>query len=243
MRIVIGAAVAAFALVVGGFAAQAQTIATYRHLVLDGHALKWGKPVLGTGATVTVALVEKDMRFAGARNCSSLGPIDGLLSESKISAASFARELDEALRVWEATADISFSRADPASADILIGAQVEPIGYAFANVEYDRTETGQGPRSISRSMVCFNPTRAWKVGFDGDLDVYDIRYTLIHEIGHAIGLDHPAIAGQLMAYKYGEKFRALQAGDIRGVETLYGPRREAPSIRVGEIRPKQAVAQ
>ena len=237
MRIVIGAAVAACVLVAGGFAAQAQTIVTYRHLVLDGHALKWGMPVLGTGATVTYALVDRDVRFPGARNCSSMSPIDGLLSRSAIGASSFSRELVEALRVWEGAADVTFAPTDPAVADILIGAQVNPIGYAFANVEYDKTETGQGPRSISRSMVCFNPTRAWKVGFDGDLDVYDIRYTLIHEIGHAIGLDHPVIAGQLMAYKYGEKFRALQAGDIRGVETLYGPRRDGPSIRVGGIRP------
>ena len=91
-------------------------------------------------------------------------------------------------------------------------------------------------------MVCLNPTRPWKIGFDGDLDVYDLRYTLIHEIGHAIGLDHPAIAGQLMAYKYGEKFRVLQAGDIRGVETLYGPRRAAPNIQVGEIQPRPSIA-
>jgi hypothetical protein len=238
-----GAAVAACVLVAGGFAAQAQTIATYQHLVLDGHALKWGKPVLGTGATVTYALVDREVRFPDARNCSSMAPINGLLSRSAIAASRFSDELAAALRVWERAANIAFAPADPAAADILIGAQVEPIGYAFANVEYDKTETGQGPRSISRSMVCFNPTRAWKVGFDGDLDVYDIRYTLIHEIGHAIGLDHPAIAGQLMAYKYGEKFRALQAGDIRGVETLYGPRRDAPSIRVGEARPKQAIVQ
>jgi hypothetical protein len=227
-------------LAAGWSAAQAQTIVAYRHLVLDGHALKWGAPVLGTGATVTYALVDREARFPGARNCSSMAPIDGLLSRNAIGAGSFSRELAAALRVWEGAADITFAPADPATADILIGAQVEPIGYAFANVEYDRTETGPGPRSIARSMVCFNPTRAWKVGFDGELAVYDIRYTLIHEIGHAIGLDHPAITGQLMAYKYGEKFRALQAGDIRGVEALYGARRNEPSIRVGGIQPTTA---
>jgi hypothetical protein len=226
---------------VGGYSSQAQTIAEYRHLVLDGHALKWGKPVLGTGAAVTYALVDREKRFPGARNCSAIAPIDRMLARNGVSTGSFARELGAALRVWEGAADITFSAADPATADILIGVQLDPVGFAFANVEYDKTEAGQGPRSISRSMVCFNPTRNWKVGFDGDLDVYDLRYTLIHEIGHAIGLDHPAIAGQLMAYKYGEKFRVLQAGDIRGVETLYGPRRAASRIEVGEA-PLQAIS-
>jgi hypothetical protein len=229
--------------VAGGFPAYAQTIVTYRHLVLDGHALKWGEPVLGTGATVTYALVEEKVGFPGARNCGFMASLGGMLSRNGIEAGSFSRELAEALRVWEGAADITFSPADPATADILIGAQVKPAGYAFANVDYDQTETGRGPRSISRSMVCLNPARPWKIGFDGDLDIYDLRYTLIHEIGHAIGLDHPAIAGQLMAYKYGEKFRVLQAGDIRGVEALYGPRRAAPNIQVGEIQPQPSIAQ
>jgi hypothetical protein len=224
-----------------GLPAQAQTIVTYRHLVLDGHALKWGDPVLGTGAIVTYALIDRDMGFAEARNCSSMRPMGGLLMRNGVAADSFAHELVEALRVWEGAANITFLPADPAHADILIGAQAEPIGYAFANVSYDKSMQGTGPRRISRSLVCLNPEKGWKIGFDGDLEVYDLRYTLIHEIGHAIGLDHPAIAGQLMAYKYGERFRELQAGDIRGIETLYGPRPQ--NIQLGKVQQNQTSTQ
>jgi hypothetical protein len=40
--------------------------------------------------------------------------------------------------MWEAVANIGFREAaDPATADILIGAQLEPEGWAFANVFYD----------------------------------------------------------------------------------------------------------
>ena len=28
-----------------------------------------------------------------------------------------------------------------------------------------------------------------KIGFDGNLNIYDVRYTLMHEIGHGIGLE------------------------------------------------------
>jgi Matrixin len=79
-------------------------------------------------------------------------------------------------------------------------------------------------KPISRALICLNPTRQWKVGFDGDLQRYDLRYTFAHEIGHAIGLDHPAGAGQIMGYRYEERFRELQAGDVSGAVLLYGRR-------------------
>jgi Matrixin len=231
---------AAAILCVGTAPSHSQSITAYRHLILDGHYLKWGEPVLGRGATVTFALLKGPAQFGQTRNCSSMTSLDDLLSRNEISTVSFMRELDSALAAWSAVADIWFSRADPAVADILIGAQLEPAGYAFANVEYDKTKFGAGLRSISRSLVCFNPVKPWKIGFDGDLDVYDLRYVLMHEIGHAIGLNHPPAHGQLMTHKYGEEFRELQPGDIRGIETLYGTRRGKPGFRVGAVRQGQS---
>ena len=54
--------------------------------------------------------------------------------------------------------------------------------------------------------------------------MYDLRYTIAHEIGHAIGLDHPSAAGELMSYRYDERRQGLQPGDTKGVVLLYGPR-------------------
>ena len=129
--------------------------------------------------------------------------------------------------MWEAVADITFQEApEDTRADILIGAQIEPEGWAFADVFYDAASP-EPIKPISRALVCLNPLKSWKVSFDGDLKTYDLRYTLAHEIGHAIGLDHPSGGGQIMGYRYEERFRALQPGDVRGAILLYGEPREA----------------
>jgi hypothetical protein len=211
----------------------------YRLLVLDGFLVKWGDPELGRGAVVSYALARREMRFQDARNCPGMRPAAAIapdLSESRIE-----RELENAFAAWEAVADLRFVPApDPDQADILIGAQLQPHGYAYANVDrqgagaHPALAAGFGPSArprgpaervdtIRRSLICLNPTRSWKSGFDGELTVYDLRYTLMHEIGHAIGLDHPHASGELMSFRYEETFRAPQPGDIAGAVRLYGP--------------------
>jgi predicted Zn-dependent protease len=75
---------------------------------------------------------------------------------------------------------------------------------------------------IDQAYVCLNPKSRWKTGFDGNLDVYDLRHTFTHEVGHAIGLDHPDSTGAVMAFRYDERVRDLQPSDIAGVQRLYG---------------------
>lgn len=58
----------------------------------------------------------------------------------------------------------------------------------------------------------------------GRLSHYDLRYALAHEIGHTIGLDHPGPSGQLMSFRYEERFHGLQPGNVAGLAALYGRR-------------------
>ncbi|MBE0486821.1 matrixin family metalloprotease [Marinobacter sp.] len=193
----------------------------YRLLELDGYKVKWGEQTLGVGASVRYAFADDTLRFDNARNCGEMAPMRALAGED-LSFEMLVRETAAAFEVWERAADLSFHRvADAQHADIVIGAQGQPHRWAFANVSY-APEAKEGVRAIQQSLVCLNPHQKWKVGFDGNKNVYDIRYTLIHEIGHAIGLDHPGPAGQLMGFRYTEDFPELQPGDLRGVRLLYG---------------------
>ena len=193
----------------------------YRLLELDGHMVKWGDRQLGVGASITYAFAGESLSFDNALNCREMTSFEAL-SGGNLSIEMLAREARAAFRVWEHAADLSFHEVgDVRDADIILGAQGLPRGRAFANVSY-APDPEDGVRAIEQALVCLNPEHKWKVGFDGDEDVYDIRYTLIHEIGHAIGLDHPGPAGQVMAFRYTEDFNELQAGDLRGIRQLYG---------------------
>jgi len=194
----------------------------YRLLQLDGYKVKWGEHQLGRGASVSYAFADETLRFKDARNCADLAPMKAL-SGQDLSMETMERETAAAFRIWERASGLSFYRvADARDADIVLGAQGQPRGRAFANITYG-PDSVEGVRTITQALVCLNPEHQWKVGFDGNKDVYDIRYTLIHEIGHAIGLDHPGPSGAVMGFRYTEDFAALQPGDLQGVRRLYGP--------------------
>jgi len=225
--------VSGLALLWGGAACagEAKTFLGFRLLDLENQSVKWESPRFGESAVVTYAFATGPVTTPGARNCAKMLPPARAYAPSHIDESRFRSEVRAAFRMWEKAANISFREAsDAASAGILIGAQSDPVGRAFTNVALKPGPDGKpdsgsgGKKIIARSLICLNPTQPWKIGFDGRLDVYDLRYTIAHEIGHAIGLDHPSAAGQLMSFRYDERQRGLQAGDIKGAVLLYGAR-------------------
>ncbi|WP_165814828.1 matrixin family metalloprotease [Labrenzia sp. 011] len=232
--------------------ARAVEVGRFSPLKLDGLLVKWGSGQLGTPAHVTYAFANGPLARKNSRNCRSMDSLDRLARLSGLSPAAIRKEAAAAFRLWEDASGVSFKEAaSVGEADIVVGAQSLPRGYAFTSVQYakplprrpDRTlgadrglnrpglETARKKghagapdiAEITRSAVCLNPAHKWKIGFDGDLKSYDLRYTFAHEIGHAIGLDHYLRGRSIMHFKYRETFRALQPGDIAGARWLYGP--------------------
>lgn len=224
-----------------GASASAQEVNLFKVLKLEGHQVRWQAPAHEAPRVVTYRVVAEAAEYPGARNCRKLAPLDALIQSSQLSHGAVTEEIGAAFAMWEAAANIAFREAPEGTpADILIGAQVEPEGWAFADVFYDAASP-EAIKAISRALICLNPLRRWKVGFDGDLKVYDLRYTLAHEIGHAIGLDHPSGGNQIMGYRYDEQFRSLQPGDLRGAVLLYGAPR-TPAVAAAASAPLQGSA-
>jgi hypothetical protein len=203
----------------------------FKVLRFQGNFVRWERTRDDAGPDITYKVVTGSQTFGGARNCRAMTAVDDLLAGSGVERSTLDSELASAFSMWALITKLTFrhARADE-PADILIGAQVDPAGWAFADVFYDATSP-RHIKPITQALICLNPDRQWKVGFDGNLKAYDLRYTFAHEIGHAIGLDHPVDSGQIMYYRYNERFRDLQAGDVLGATTLYGaPLGSNPSL-------------
>jgi len=195
--------------------------------------------------------VPSDKHTRSRDNCDAMHAFADIVTASPdVSKEAAMAELRSAFKAWSEAANVSFvETSDIRHANIVIGAADNASGRAFANLSYrnntreakpvakalgnvelkNRSVFSERPvqngtvTAIDQAYVCLNPRAPWKVGFDGNLKVYDLRYTFTHEIGHAIGLDHPGREDALMNFRYDERVRELQPSDIAAAQILYGP--------------------
>ena len=200
--------------------------------------MKFGPAQLKTPARIKVRILTGTAPsiegWFSRDNCKGMRPVT---DESTL--LLFKHELKLATEVWSQVANIEFEYADSdEKADVLFGFQGEPDEYAYANVRFVESVEGK-VRTITKGLVCLNPLKRFtdKPGFeDGRTCPCHTAYTFAHELGHAIGLDHPGSSDppSLMSYRFPQKSYTaltLSKSDVAGARYLYGKRKNYPPMK------------
>ena len=102
-------------------------------------------------------------------------------------------------------------------------------GYAFSN---DDCGTAFGRSTLAVNLqwsigsdiiqtgTVFNTAMSWDV-YHGSGSNYDFRRVAIHELGHALGLEHEASVPSIMQPIYSTTLETPQADDINGLRAIY----------------------
>ena len=137
--------------------------------------------------------------------------------------ATFNAAIEDALDVWAAVADIHFLKTDiPAqegSLDITF-AELDGRGGMLANA-YFPDDVNPEPYA---GDIQFDASETWEIGNGRGDKAFDLMYVAVHEIGHALGLDHSEVDGSIMngLVEPGYEFRQLTVSDVEAIHQLYG---------------------
>lgn len=134
--------------------------------------------------------------------------------------ASWQTALTNSATTWNGGGTIFAFKADAASANELVLGAVSGAGtLASTRVEYDSA------MRLRRFTMTFSNAVSWTA--TGEAGKYDVQSVATHELGHALGLNHPGAAGcsEQTMWATGAasetKKRTLENGDKAGLGALY----------------------
>ena len=171
---------------------------------------KWGGATYGTRATVTWSFADLDLEPALAQTYAGYPNFTATIS------GGYRDLVRGAFSVWDQIADIDFVEvSDSTASNIRLGEY--PI---------DGRAPPGGTSTVGRADAWFSSGTFRTVAIEFDVDAFDTPNvffnTALHEIGHALGLDHSSSPSDVMhPVQNAQNAAGLSVGDIAGARFLY----------------------
>ncbi len=145
------------------------------------------------------------------------------------SGISWNQAFEQAMARWSERTVFTFrgqpgTSADPCHEDGLntVAFRRDECGFAFGSTTLAITYSFFSRGRLRETDIVFNANEAWDV-YDGPLrhGATDFTRVAVHELGHALGLDHEDRLPAIMASRVGD-LSLPQKDDLQGVAALYG---------------------
>jgi hypothetical protein len=145
--------------------------------------------------------------------------------------ATIKATLEKALAVWSKVADIVFTETSRPR-------QANSMDFDFRTLDGRGGTLAQAyfPGDVNRGAIAgdvqFDSSEPWEVGNTRGSAAFDLLWVAVHEIGHALGLDHSHTAGSVMAASVSasRSFTTLAASDVDAALRLYAPSKSGTSV-------------
>ena len=192
--------------------------------VVDG--LKWSNP-----NRITYSIAPDGVYWSHGTNT-----LNATFNSTIGTNGAWQRAIARALATWQSVADINIvqvadgpydedvrgqQQGDPRFGDIRFGA------YSF------QSRTG-GLDQTTLAQTAFPPPQGSTMAGDVQINTnlsfkvngssYDLYSVILHETGHSLGLNHPPNQSEVMYASYGGVRSGLDAGDVAGIQAIYGAR-------------------
>jgi hypothetical protein len=130
-----------------------------------------------------------------------------------------------ALKVWSDVADINFVKTTQRGLSRSLDFTFSPIDGSGGTLAQAYFPADVNPARIAGD-VQFDSSESWEVGNALGSRAFDLLEVAVHEIGHALGLDHSHASGSVMAdtVSPSESFSKLSTADIAAIRGLYAAR-------------------